>query len=325
MVLIVRDHNGMKKVIVSAPGKLHISGEHAVVYGKPTLIMATTLRMYVTLEKTTSPLLSTIRESDAYIDAIVGLFEKKYGLTVDSDMRLGITSAIPIRSGMGSSAALAVSLNGALYAWHGLSWNAQSINELAYQAEKTKHENSSGGDPAVSTHGGILWYRKELEFLKTLWLLPFKVPKAFAPIVLINTGREENTGDLVRHVMHVKKNDESRFAALLSAIEMVTKDVTKSIHDEDEAMFRAAIQKNEELLEEMEVVSSSVTSFIQKIKSAGGVAKISGAGGKKKGSGVVLATHDNPRVLVELAKKYGYPSFQVGLGGEGIRLEQVLT
>lgn len=315
----------MKKVIVSAPGKLHISGEHAVVYGKPTLIVATTLRMYVTLERTKPPFLSHIRKSDAYINTIVGLFEKKYAVTLDDDIGLMVSSAIPVRSGMGSSAALAVSLHGALSVWHGHPWNTQAINEAAYQAEKTKHENSSGGDPAVSTHGGILWYRKELEFLKTLWLLSFKVPKTFAPIVLINTSREENTGDLVRHVASIKTADESRFTTLLDAIEVTTKDVTRAIHDEDESAFRSAMQKNERLLEEMDIVSKNVVEFIRSIEAAGGVAKISGAGGRKKGSGVILALHDDPKVLIDLAKAHKYPSFQVGLGGEGVKLEEVRT
>ncbi len=315
----------MKKVTVSAPGKLHISGEHAVVYGKPTLIVATSLRMYVTLERGTSPYLSDIRGSDSYVSAIAEQFEKKYSIKIEPDIGISISSAIPTRSGMGSSAALAVALCGALDVWHGHPWNAQVINELAYQAEKTKHENSSGGDPAVSTHGGIVWYRKELEFLKTLWLMSFKVPKTFAPIVLINTGREENTGDLVRHVSRVKSGDESGFVVLLDAIEGVTKDITRAIHDEDEAAFRVSIQKNERLLEKMDVVSPSVVAFIHSIEEAGGAAKISGAGGRKKGSGVVLSVHDDPKVLVDLAKKHGYPSFQVGLGGEGVRLESAIT
>ncbi len=315
----------MKKVTVSAPGKLHISGEHAVVYGKPTLIVATSLRMYVTLERGVLPLISEICASDRYVSAIVGQFEKKHAIKIERDIGLTISSGIPTRSGMGSSAALAVALSGALSVWHEHPWNAQEINELAYQAEKIKHENSSGGDPAVSTHGGIVWYRKELEFLKTLWLMSFKFPKKFASIVLINTGREENTGDLVRYVSDIKRGNEAGFVRLLDAIEGVTKDITRSIHDEDESVFRLSIQKNEQLLEKMGVVSPSVIAFIRSIETVGGVAKISGAGGRKKGSGVVLSVHDDPKILIDCAKKYGYPSFQVGLGGEGVKLEQVIT
>lgn len=302
----------MKKVIVSAPGKLHLSGEHAVIYGKPALVVATSLRLYATLES------GKRKKTDPYIEAIISAFEKKHGVTVH-DISYTIHSSVPEGAGMGSSAALAVALTGALSVWHGFPWNAQSINEIAYQAEKVKHANSSGSDPAVATHGGILWYRKEMEFLKTLWLLPFKIPKTFAPFVLINTSRSENTGDLVAYVAKHKKWE------LFPKIEDVTRVMAVSIHDEDETGFRKRIAENEKLLELLGVVSASVKTFIRAIETAGGVAKISGAGGRMTGSGVVIAVHDSPSVLIGLAKKYHYPSFQVKLGGEGVKLEQVLA
>jgi mevalonate kinase len=316
----------MKKVIVSAPGKLHLSGEHAVVYGKPALVVAASLRLYVKLETgTDAPSLSLMRKNDRYIEAITAAFEKKYGDVIRDDVGITITSTIPIGSGMGSSSALAVALSGALCVWYGISWNPQIINDIAYQAEKTMYKGSSGSDPAISTHGGILWYRKELEFLKTLWLLPLKVPKSFAPFVLINTGRKESTGDLVAHVGEVKKKNEKKFAVLLNTIEHVTKQTAQSIHDEDEVGFRASVKENEKYLEEIDIVSPSTREFIRAIESSGGVAKISGAGGRKTGSGVVVAIHNTPQKIIALAKSRKYDTFQVVLGGEGVKMEQALA
>ena len=316
----------MKKVIVSAPGKLHLSGEHAVVYGNPAIAISTSLRLTVTLElqngKTT---LRAMRNEDAYIDTIVKAFESQYGIFPDDGLYLRIDSAIPPGSGMGSSASLAVALIGALSVWYGLPWNTKIINDTAYQAEKVQHGNSSGSDPAIATNGGIIWYRKELEFLKTLWLLTLKIPSAFMPFVLINTGRTESTGELVSHVATVRNRDEAAFALLLNDVEAVTKNMAQTIHDEDEPGFRQAIQKNERLLENMEIVSVDTRALIADIERAGGVAKISGAGGRARGSGVVIAIHDTPGVLTEIAKHHGYPSFRVQLGGEGIRMEQVLV
>jgi len=41
----------MKKIVVSAPGKLHLLGEHAVVYGKKALVTAVNRRCFVTLKE----------------------------------------------------------------------------------------------------------------------------------------------------------------------------------------------------------------------------------------------------------------------------------
>ena len=38
-------------ITVSVPGKIHLMGEHAVVYGKPALLSAINLRLSVTIEK----------------------------------------------------------------------------------------------------------------------------------------------------------------------------------------------------------------------------------------------------------------------------------
>ncbi len=315
----------MKKVTVSAPGKLHITGEHAVVYGKPSLIVATSLRLSVTLSKQGEVSLTALRKKDAYIDAIANAFEKKYAKVLVPSCFITIDSAIPVGSGMGSSAALAVALIGAFSVWHNEPWNVQAIHDGAYLAEKTKHKNSSGSDPAVSAHGGILWYRKELEFLKTLWLLSFKIPRTFSPFVLINTGRTESTGDLVQMVAEQKTQDEARFAELLSRIENVTKEITSALHDEREEAFRDGLRTNEQLLETMGVVSPSAQLLIRNIEKIGGVAKISGAGGREGGSGVVFASHQEPALIKKLAKQHGYPSFETQLGGAGVQREQIIV
>lgn len=318
----------MQKVTVSAPGKLHLSGEHAVVYGNPAIVVSTSLRTTVTLEQGTGDAnkqSGVLRKADKFIDEILKIFEGRYETSIPVDLAISITSGIPTGAGMGSSAALAVALFGACITFFDKQWDAQRINELAYQAEKFIHGNPSGSDPAIVTHGGILWYRKELDFLKTFWLLPFKIPKTFAPFVLINTGRTESTGDLVGIVSNDAKSDPSSFTVTLDAIEQVTKSMAQTIHDEKEQEFMEAIKRNERLLEHMSVVSLQTKSLIGDIETAGGVAKISGAGGIQTGSGVVIAMHKNPQVMLDLAKKHNYPAFQVVLGGEGVTKVQVIA
>ncbi len=46
----------MKKITVSAPGKLMLFGEHAVVYGRPCIVTAVGQRMKATVELTNEPI-----------------------------------------------------------------------------------------------------------------------------------------------------------------------------------------------------------------------------------------------------------------------------
>lgn len=81
-------------------------------------------------------------------------------------------------------------------------------------------------------------------------------------------------------------------------------------------------KENEKLLEELKVVSSQTQSLIRKIEKIGGGAKISGAGGIKRGSGIILAYHQEPGILLNFAQKEKLSCFEVKLGEEGVRIEK---
>lgn len=318
----------MKKVTVSAPAKIHLSGEHAVVYGNPAVLASTSNRLYVSLSSDAlvkSVPISNFRKNDLYINRLIEIFEMHYDIRVEDALYILIVSDIPVGAGMGSSAALAVAFIGALMQFYQKGWNVQKINDLAYQAEGFVHKNSSGSDPAVVTHGGLLWYRKELDFLKMFWLLSYKIPKTFPSIVLIHTKRTESTGDMVALVAKKKTAKPKEFIQTLWEFQRVTKDMVSAIHDENVLLFTDAIRKNEMLLEKLGVVSVSVRKLIREIEKKGGVAKISGAGGVKTGSGTILAVHKDPKVLQSIAKKYKVPFSQVVLSGLGVRTEQVVA
>jgi mevalonate kinase len=341
----------MKTIIVSAPSKLHLSGEHAVVYGKPAVLVATNKRLFVTIsEIATSRLasglamtkksviaipreiegeaissnISIVRKSDKYIDYICQVFEKKYSLFINH-YSLFINSDIPQGRGMGSSAALAVALIAALSKFYKKPWDLAQINELAYQAEKFVHQNSSGGDVSIVTHGGILWYRREFEFLKTFWSLPIKFPQNFNKFVLIDTGRTESTGTMVAFVGRKLQIANNKLQIIFDNIEKTTKQIILAIKLGDEKLFMDCFKNNELFLEKIGVVSNQTQKLIREIEKSGGVAKISGAGGVKTGSGIVISYHHDPKILIQIAKKYQFPFFQVKLGEEGVKIEKIVV
>ncbi len=307
-------------------------GEHAVVYGKPAVLAAVSQRMYVTVcsrqfavDSKKENFLKELRKKDAFLNAICEIVKNKYQTKLP-DVSFSVSSTIPSGSGMGSSAAFAASVVGVLTLLLKKPWDVGTINELTFVAEKHQHGNPSGGDNSVVCFGGLLWFRREFEFLKTFWLLPMKIPQSFSPIVLVDTGKpEESTGSMVKTVASSfeLRASKSRKQRILEEIEEETKQVVLGIHDEDEDRFLTAIKKGEGLLEGLGVVCQKTKEFIRAIEKKGGVGKISGAGGIKAGSGIVLCMHKNPQEIKDIAKQFGFPLFSTLLGQPGVRVEKI--
>ncbi|RJR15731.1 mevalonate kinase [Candidatus Microgenomates bacterium] len=317
----------MKKIVVSAPGKLHLSGEHAVVYGKPALLTSISKRLFVTVTETSGSELvidlPDVHSSDTtagqkLIKRLLTIAQTQFQHNI-TGLTVSVHSEFPIASGLGSSAALSVALVGAMSQLVQAPWNQTDINEKAYSLEKLIHGNPSGGDNTIASFGGLLWYRKEFEFLKTFWMLPFTIPKNFGTFFLFDTKRHETTADLIGFV--TKKSKVSR-EAIFNQMELVTKTIVQAIKDEDKKQFIQSLTENERLLENLGVVSAATKKLIRAIEIAGGVAKISGAGGRKSGSGMVLALLDET-VAQKIAQKFQVSLLPVSLGGPGVKLEKM--
>ncbi|MFH0773716.1 MAG: mevalonate kinase [bacterium] len=279
----------MKPIQYSAPGKVILSGEHAVVYGKPALVCAIDRRLSITF---------TPAEETKYLDAIFPLLEKsvidfliqKKISIKERGYTYTIESSIPIGRGLGSSAAYCACISaGLLELFTGREWSKEDVNMCAYQMEKYFHKNSSGVDTSTSIMGGLVYYRKEFEFLKTISSLAVKIPQQFTDhIFLVDTGKPvETTGEMVHTVgaLFNKKSDDTE--RILNEVEKTTKRFIVSIMKKDTSLFKENIQKNQELLEQLGVVSQKTKKLLSHLKN-GGTGKVTGAGGKKEASGYVL-------------------------------------
>lgn len=320
----------LKTVTVSAPGKIHLLGEHAVVYGYPALLSSIDRRLSVQI--TPIPV-SRGNESGIPIETpeanlelvryVIRLFEDKFHNGTLTGIAINIFSGIPAGSGMGSSAAVSAALFGALLKYFRNIWNPTAVNNLAYEAEKHSHGNPSGADNTTVTFGGLIWYRREFDFLKSIWQLPVKqytIPR----FALINTGRPfETTAEMVSSVKRLYTENQKRIVSIFSDQEKLTKKLLLSLKSNDMSAMRSAIFYGERNLEKIGVVGKTAHQLIREIEKNGGVAKVCGAGGKKRGSGMVLCYHKDMAVLSEIAGRCRLDFMEVHLGGEGIRLENV--
>lgn len=294
----------MRKIIYSAPGKVILSGEHAVVYGKPALVCAIDKRLTLTLMEA---------ETTHYTDTVMPIVEgtvreflrqrkeviKKCGYTYS------ISSNIPMGRGLGSSAAYSATIAaGLLELFTGREWSIPEINICAYKIEKYFHKNSSGVDTSTSVMGGLIYYRKEFEFLKTISSLSVKIPKHFTDMLfLIDTGKPiESTGDMVQQVGSAFNTHPTKVEGLLNEIEKITKRFVVALMKEDSVLFQKSIRENEDALEKLGVVSSSTIALLRQLKEYG-VGKVTGGGGKTKASGFVLFATNAKKEVEHILKK----------------------
>lgn len=348
----------MNKILVSAPGKIHLLGEHAVVYGKPALLAtidkychveiipsqstnitikiknmqkSLTLTMEQVIAQTKNAyekwqqysknndlsLLTSITEKlmDYPIIAIGETFSH-YKKVPSKGFTMTIYSEIPIGSGLGSSAALAVSVTKGVTKLLNKKIDDDAVNTISFAIEQRIHGFPSGADNATVCFGGLVWFRKESPDLKIIQPVPFPLSSKLAKnFILIDTGRPvESTGEMVRHVRELSKIDSNAVEQFLYNQEVLTKELLSAIKDNNEKELMQIITQGEKNLEKIEVVSSSTKSIIRTIEKAGGIAKISGAGGIKKGSGILLAYHPKKKILEAIANKNSLPYFTVTLG-----------
>jgi mevalonate kinase len=272
----------MEKTVVSAPGKIILAGEHAVVYGQPAIVAAIDRRLTVTVK----PGRLKKKYSGLVKFALAQIL--KPGETVD----LTIESELPANSGLGSSAALATALVWALLPQASL----EAKNRLVKVIEDHQHGQSSGVDQTIVREGGFLKFQQGK-------FQPVDLPIKQA--ILIDSGRpQETTGDMVKAV--AQGNFSQEFAQIGRLVNRWQPEL---------------IKENERLLEAIGVVGSRAKKMIRQIEASGGAAKICGAGGVKTGSGMLLAVHPDETKLRRLIANSRWHYLRVNLGAPGVRYE----
>lgn len=312
----------MKTIAVSAPGKLHLLGEHSVVYGKPAILAAINKRIFVTIAQAKEK-----RKDNSSLEELKRIIEhaikKKYRISKIPPYSISISSDIPIGCGLGSSAALSATLTFALLTFLGIGADNTAIFDIAYTGESFFHGNPSGGDLATVIEGGFLWFRKDFEFLKIFAPFPFKPHKNIGQFILINSGKpKESTKGMVEKAAKMKTSFPKKIQALFNSQEELTKQMVIALKEGDEDSLIERIKLGELNLEKLGVVGRKAQSLIRSIEKLGGAAKITGAGGVKEGSGMLLVYHKDVERLLNYAKQKNLEALKIQIGAEGLKRDE---
>lgn len=242
----------------SAPGKVFLFGEHAVVYGKPGIAMAIKPRVFVTVRKSKT----AHHAKSPYIDNCFDEMGVKGSVYVNSQL--------PSSSGLGSSAAVTVATLSAINDEFRKDHSLEEIADMAFAIEKKVQKGrASPTDTSVSTFGGLVFItgtsRRRL------------VPQNFQ-MVIGNSMVSHNTSRMVEMVADLRKRQPDICEPILDAIGSVA--VAAMHHMSDAQQLGKLMNMNHALLEALGVGHPALSKLILASRDAGAYgAKLTGAGG----------------------------------------------
>jgi len=300
-------------VSCSAPGKIYLFGEHAVVYGETAVACAVELRTRVRAEVSDSVIIqSQISrtgidfEKHPYISAVV---EKMREFVPFEGVSINVESEIPVGSGLGSSAAVTIASIGALNELFKCELSLEEIAKLGHEIEIRVQGAASPTDTYVSTFGGVVTI-PERRNLKT--------PEC--GIVVGDTGVFSSTKELVANVRQLRESYPELIGPLMASIGRISKLGESLVLEGNYTSIGRLMNVNQGLLDALGVNSLELSDLIYSARAAGAFgAKITGAGGG--GCMVALTAPDKCTAVANAISAAGGEAIITGPTEQGLRVE----
>ncbi len=278
----------------SAPGKIILFGEHAVVYGQPALAapvacVQATARVEPAREGHWIEArdigrryrLEAPRPNDP-LAAAARLALQRLGLAEAPAFTLTVASSIPLASGPGSGAAVSTAIVRALAAAFGQQWRPAEVSALVFETERLLHGTPSGIDNTVIAYAQPVW------FIKGQAPEPFAVGAPFQ-LLIADTGRPSPTRVTVGEVRAGWQREPERYEVLFQAIGALARHARGLIQAGQPAALGALMTRNHALLGELGVSSPELETLVAAAQTAGALgAKLSGGG--RGGNLIALVT-----------------------------------
>jgi mevalonate kinase len=323
-------------VTSSAPGKVYLFGEHAVVYGEPAVPCAIERRARVTARRRAEGLRVHVSDltidgftveydgtdhpdvdvADALVEAGVSYVNEAVAQArdaagaPDAGFEVTVESDIPLGAGLGSSAAVVVATIDAAARELGAELEARELADRAYRVEHAVQDGqASRADTFCSATGGAV--RVEGEDCRRT-----EAPEL--PFVVGYDGGAGDTGELVAGVRALREQYD--FARdTVGAIGDIVRRGEQALAAGDVAEVGRLMNFNHGLLSALGVSSRSLDAMVWAARDADALgAKLTGAGG----GGCIVALDDTAETETALEYTPGCEEvFRAGLDTEGVRVE----
>ncbi len=290
----------------SAPGKLILFGEHAVVYGRPAIAVPVH-QVQARAQVTAGPpgqgcvvhardLGETVQVAQAPEDhplaLAVRLALKALALERAPDWTIQVTSTIPVAGGMGSGAAVSTALIRALLRQAGQEPDPECLSRLVYQVERIHHGTPSGIDNTV------------IAYEQPIWFVRGQPPEPFDPVrpftlVVADSGIPSPTRETVAHVRQRWQQEPEHYEALFNAIGEIVYAARGAMETGQIEALGPLMDRNQALLRRLGVSASALERLLEAARAAGALgAKLSGGG---RGGNVVALVYPEEAARVRAA------------------------
>jgi len=302
-------------VISSAPSKVILFGEHAVVYGEPAIAIALNLRTTVTVEPSEVFTVNGRPLNDKYHRYIKKAIELVWS---GSPLEIHTASAVPSASGMGSSASITVAMVSALLALKG-EVAERDVALKSFEVEYETQGRASPIDTSTVTHGkGILISNTKLnDFLwsverdKNRWFIHhLEIPSL--RLVVGFSGVKGHTPEMVEKVRRFYQwNSFAR--DVIKEIGKLTMKAVKPLIEEDYETIGKYMNLNNKLLTILGVSHPMLKKMIDASLKHSYGAKITGAGG----GGCIIALTDEQDEVAKAIEEVGGKAYKVKISQTG--------
>ena len=274
------------RAVASAPGKVILFGEHAVVYGRPAIAVPVTqvcaraeaepgepgrgLVLVAADVGLTVPLAQA--PADDPLATIARLTLDYLGVASAPDAVITVRSTIPIASGMGSGAAVSTAIARVLAALLGRPLTAGETSALVFEVEKLYHGTPSGIDNTVVAH------ERPVYFVKGEPPQPFPIARPFT-LAIADTGIASPTKIVVDDVRRAWQANPAPYERLFDRIGAIAQAARQAMEVGNVAALGPLMDENQRLLQDLGVSSPELDRLAAAARAAGAWgAKLSGAG-----------------------------------------------